>query len=391
MMYSPMRHAGSILWKRQPLQLTFFVTRKCNAQCPYCFYLRSADHAPPKDKELSIDEIARTSRSLGKLLWLAFSGGEVYLSKDLVQISSLFYEHNSPAIMLYPTNGLLPDLITDKTETILKLCTKSVIVVKLSLDGLDRDHDALRNTPGNFAKVMETYHRLGKLLDRYPNFELGINTVFCSENQDKMDEIIDFANTLKRIRTHTISLVRGNLQQPRYKNVDYEKYRHTVERMEKNLKSRKAAVYSFKGGRLKAAQDILQRRLISRTLLTQERTTPCYAGKLSLVLTESGELYPCETLATSFGNVRDYDYDVNKLICTSRANEIISKISRKQCHCTHECNLMINILFNPRMYPSLVKEYLQFSESKDIYPNTCELSSRAFPRTLGELRQRLFL
>src|SRR3990172_6521916 len=42
-MYSWLRHAGSILWKRQPIQLTFFVTRKCNARCPFCFYLRSAE------------------------------------------------------------------------------------------------------------------------------------------------------------------------------------------------------------------------------------------------------------------------------------------------------------------------------------------------------------
>jgi len=29
-----------------------------------------------------------------------------------------------------------------------------------------------------------------------------------------------------------------------------------------------------------------------------------------------------------------------------------------RCHCTHECYFMTNILFNPRLYPSLMKEYL---------------------------------
>ena len=92
------------------------------------------------------------------------------------------------------------------------------------MDGLSHEHDALRNTPGSFEKTMTTYHLLKGLLNKYPNFELGINTVFCSENQDKMDEIIDFANSMEGIKTHTISLIRGNLSDSSFKNIDYRKY-----------------------------------------------------------------------------------------------------------------------------------------------------------------------
>jgi len=149
---------------------------------------------------------------MGKLLWLAFSGGEPYLRKDLVEIAKVFYQQNSPVFMLFPTNGLLPNLIKDKTEQILKQCKNSVVTVKLSLDGLHGDHDTLRDTPGCFEKTMKTYLLLGELLEKYSNFELGINTVFCSTNQDKMDEIINFVKTLKNIKTHTISMIRGGLQ-----------------------------------------------------------------------------------------------------------------------------------------------------------------------------------
>ena len=51
-----------------------------------------------------------------------------------------------------------------------------------------------------------------------------MNTVLCSENQDQMDGIIDFVNGMKSIGTHTISLVRGNLSDGEYKDVDSEKY-----------------------------------------------------------------------------------------------------------------------------------------------------------------------
>ena len=134
-------------------------------------------------------------------MWLAFSGGEVYLRKDLVEISKLFYDRNSPAVMLYPSNGLLPDLIRDQTEQIAEHCRSSVVVVKLSLDGVGSEHDKLRDTRGNFDKTMQTYKLLLGLLDANPNFELGFNTVLTAQNQDKAEEIIDFVSGLDR-RTH---------------------------------------------------------------------------------------------------------------------------------------------------------------------------------------------
>lgn len=358
-MYRSLRHIASIFWKRKPLQLTFFVTRRCNAKCPFCFYLKNTDIARDKPEELSLDEIQKISKSLGNLLWVAFSGGEIYLRDDLVEISKIFYENNKPAIMLYPTNGLLPELIKERTGQILKNSPKSIIAVKLSIDGLYGMHDEIRNTPGSFDKTMETYEMLGGLLDKYPDFELGINTVFCSENQDKMDEIIDFAGSLKNIKTHTISMVRGNLSDESFKKIDFKKYLASTEKLEKNLKNKTSPTYRFKGARIKAAQDILQRRLIHQTMLEQRRLIPCYAGRLNLVLTENGDVYPCEILTESLGNARNYDYDLGKVIQSGKAQQIIHSIQAKQCFCTHECYLMTNILFNPGLYYKLAKEYVQ--------------------------------
>ncbi len=359
-MYSPFRHIGSVLIKKRPIHLTFFITRNCNAQCPFCFYLKSDDKQKSSDHELSLEEITKISSSLGDLLWLAFSGGEIYLRSDLPEISRIFYKNNRPAIMLYPTNGLLPDRIREMTEQILKDCPKSTIAVKLSLDGIGETHDRLRNTPGIFTKTIETYDRLRNLLDIYPNFELGINTVFCSTNQDQMDEIIDFVSAMDSVKTHTISLIRGDLSDKGFKDVDQNKYQHAIARLEQNLKKKGSAkTYRFRGARIKAAQDILQRGLISRTNDEQKRLIPCYAGELNVVLEETGEIYPCESLRRGLGNVRDYAYNIPKLLRSDRSRAILNSIRDSQCYCTHECYFMTNILFNPRLYPALAREYLQ--------------------------------
>ncbi len=280
---------------------------------------------------------------------------------DLVEISEIFYKNNKPAIILFPTNGLLPDVIRARTENILMRCPNSTIVVKLSIDGLESDHDKLRNSPGNFEKTLDTYRMLEHLISKHPNFELGINTVFCSENQDSMDAIIDFVAGLKNIKTHTISLIRGNLVNEHFKKVNYHKYLQAVHKLEINQKSKKSSIYSFKGARIKAAQDIIQHRLIYRTVQDRKRIIPCYAGRLNLVIKESGDVYPCEILSESFGNVRNHEYDVGSVMNSGKAGQVLDSIRGNRCYCTHECYYMTNILFNPRLYPAIAKEYLRFS------------------------------
>ncbi len=357
-MFSPFRHSASILMKTRPIHLTFFVTKRCNGRCPFCFYRESPELTGAGADELGLDEIRKISSSLGSLLWLAFSGGEIFLREDLAAIARTFYQNNRPAIMLLPTNGMLPELIRDTTEEILRECGESIVAVKLSLDGVGDAHDRVRNTAGSFSSTMRTCELLGPLLQRHPNFELGVNTVFSAENQDSMDSIIDFVRGLPDIKTHTISLVRGNLSRQEFKDVDFGRYLHAIRRLEQNLKDASSPVYRFRGARIKAAQDIIQRRLIHRIQKEQRSLIPCYAGRLNLVLSESGEVFPCEILTSSMGNVRDHGYDIRRLLLTGRAKEIVSSIRARKCFCTHECYFMTNILFNPRLYPELLREYL---------------------------------
>lgn len=102
--------------------------------------------------ELSLGEIEKLSSSIGSLLCLAFSGGEIFLRDDLVEITRVFYEKNKPAIILFPTNGLVTDVIREKIEAVLRNCKKSTIVVKLSLEGLENLHDSIRRFGGEFSE-----------------------------------------------------------------------------------------------------------------------------------------------------------------------------------------------------------------------------------------------
>ncbi|MHB8859791.1 MAG: radical SAM protein [Thermoleophilia bacterium] len=354
-MNSSLKYIPSIFYKRQPLQFTYFVTSRCNSRCPFCFYWQ--DRHTGRD-ELTVEEVEKVASSMGDLLWLLFSGGEIFLRKDLPDLVDAFYRHNHPVIITLPTNGLAPDLILPATEEILARSPESAVVCKISLDGVGEDHDRIRNTPGSFDKAMETYEGMRRLGERYQNLQLGINTVFCHDNQDAMDPVIDYVNTLPGCETHTISMIRGNPADGSFKEIDLEKYRRAVERLEGDLKGGKSKMYHFTLARLKTAQDLVQRRLIYETIRQGRRLLPCYAGRIGAVMSETGDIFPCEILGEKMGNVRESGYDFPKIFFSEQADAVRAKINSTQCYCSHECYFVTNILFNPLMYRRVLGQYL---------------------------------
>lgn len=362
-MYSSLKYIPSIFFKRNPFQFTFFVTSRCNARCPFCFYWKDRH---TQRNELSVDEVEKISQSMDDILWLLLSGGEIYVRKDLPDIVDCFYRNNHPVIITLPTNGLVPDLIASQTEEILRRSPESAVVSKVSLDGLGEDHDRIRNTPGNFDKAMETYEKLRRLGKKYGNLQLGINTVFCRENQDRMSDIIDFVNTLPGCETHTISLVRGSPADHECKDVDLEKYRRAIIRLEEDLKGDKPKMYHFTLARLKTAQDLVQRRLIYETVRQSRRQLPCFAGRIGTVMNEEGDIFPCEILPDRMGNIREAGYDFRRVFRSERADQVRARISNTKCYCSHECYFVTNILFNPMMYGRVARQYLDLTQKQAL-------------------------
>ena len=78
------------------------------------------------------------------------------------------------------------------------------------------------------------------------------------------------------------------------------------------------------------------------------RIAPCYAGELIGILSETGEVYLCETLDRSMGNVRDYGCNMAELWRDKQAEAARRFQKRLGCQCTYECAMSVNSLFSPR-------------------------------------------
>ncbi len=360
LMHSPIKYIPQIFLKNRLVQFTFFVTSRCNARCPFCFYWQ--DRHSRRD-ELDLDEIGRVAGSMGGLLWLLFSGGEIFLRRDLADIVDAFYRSCRPVVITLPTNGLAPDLIIPQADEILSRSPESAVVIKVSIDGIGAEHDRIRNTPGSFDKAMETWEELRRLRRRHQNLQTGVNTVFLRQNQDDIEKIIDFVNGLPGCETHTISLVRGSPADGNGKGIDLAKYLCAIERLETDLKGPRPRMYHFSLARLKSAQDLVQRRLIYETVRQGRRQLPCLAGRIAAVMNEVGDVFPCEILDSRMGNVRESGYDLMEVLRSGNAGAVRAQINSSGCYCSHECYFVTNILFNPLMYGRLMKQLMALPQT----------------------------
>jgi len=348
-----------ILFKRgMPLQLIFFVTSRCNLRCSHCFYWRELNHP---QKELSLEEIKKIAKnSRLNLLWLSLTGGEPFLRPDLAEIASSFCHYGKVANISIPTNAQLKDITFKTTKKILTRCPNTYISINISLDGLEKTHDKIRGVKGSFSKAIATYLKLKELKKEFTNFGLSIQTTMIKENQGELKELYLFVRDKLKPDYLNLNLVRGNPRDSDIKKVEIRYYEELLALMEEDAKKGCWGYFKFPFNRIALARNFLVYRQIAQTFKNNQYLSPCYSSNLSGVIDENGNVFPCEILEKAkIGNLRDTNYSLSRLWFSKKNDEIRKRIA-KNCFCTYECAVSINVLFNPRLYQLMLLKALKF-------------------------------
>jgi len=365
-------HGKRVFYKRGslPIYLIHFVTERCNARCLHCL---GSFTSTARDNELTIDEIEKTSRTLGPIFFLLPTGGEPFLRKDLPEIIRIYYMNNALRKVGMPTNGSLTETAVKSVRKILEIGRDLHLGVDISIDGIGEDHDRIRNFPGLFERAVMTYRELKRLEMEYDNFNVCIEITVSHFNQDKLMDIYSyFLNELK-IDNLIIRIVRGAPRDPRAKDVDIEKFEEFSKRVEDDIIAKRLPGYSnFPFSNFVIARDIIGRKLTIKLLREKKYQIPCYAGNLTGVLRSNGDVYPCELLEEKFGNLREVDYNFRELWLSEKADRVRKQIAETKCFCTHECFITNNILFNPLMFPTVFKEWVRLKLRRDNVERTPE-------------------
>jgi len=339
------------LFSPTPTYIILYVTARCNARCKMCFYWKDIEQADIS-QELTLDEIEKISRNFGFLQYITLTGGEPTLRNDLPAIAKIFDKNNHVQFISIPTNSIAVNKIKNDVEEILKN-TNAYLKMCLSLDGLGKKHDDIRGVPGCFEKVIANYKNLAKLKKEVKDFEIMINMTVSSYNYQNVSEVMNFVRQEMPLSVFDFCWTRGDAKEKASKNIDSQNYQtiaKIVNAQEKNFSS------GFSFAKLIAANKLLAREKIAKILAGSSRDFTCTAGKKMVIISEKGLVKPCEMLNLDFGNLRNYDYDIKKILSTDKTQKILKSIKNKECTCTFENAIQNSLVNNPQNWSKLIKK-----------------------------------
>ncbi|MDA1131778.1 MAG: radical SAM protein [Proteobacteria bacterium] len=340
--------AKSFLDPRQVSYLIFYVTNRCNFRCKFCFYYAEIEKGR-KPNELSLDEIDRFSRQLGPLLQLSLTGGEPFLRKDLAELTHIFIRNCDPRYITIPTNASLTDRMVRFLEDVLPQHPNTYLRLTFSIDGIGDDHDEARSMPGSYEKIRASYAAISPLRARFPNLVLDANSVFTARSEDRILETMRRLHADFQFDNLSITYARGDVKDPTLKTDSRDKYVEVNEYLE-SIRRTKENRFLYPVWR--GVRDVSRQNLI-RTVFDDEFVTPCVAGRKLLVISETGEVHPCEILDSSMGNLREVDFDVRQLLKRKESRELVDWIKTSKCKCSFECALAANVVWNASQYPKM--------------------------------------
>mgnify|MGYP000680819222 CR=1 FL=1 len=129
--------------RNEPISLVHFLTNRCNARCSFCFI----DFDDPKTfaNELSLDEISKLTKNLGKsLLNINFTGGEPFARKEINEIADLYIKNTTIQSMYITTNGSLPDRTISFAKNVINKYKHIELTFQISIDDAPEKHNAVR-------------------------------------------------------------------------------------------------------------------------------------------------------------------------------------------------------------------------------------------------------
>lgn len=337
-----LRYLQNLILPHRLSYLVFFVTTRCNAACPFCLRDRFPDAAETgANAELSIDEIDKIASRMQGLAHLLISGGEPFMRNDLDQIIRSFYTRSHTRFVTIPTNGYFSNEIEDKVSRILHENRNLFLQIHISINGTQEVHDSIKRLPSSFAHLEETCRKLKKLRYSFNNLRLASITVASDSLKGNMPDLAAFlGKDLSFFDNYYLTPVIQKDGRPIENPLlpeDREAWMHLKRKQQRRL-LRFWDTYAY--STLRRSQ-----YLIARAMKRNSAVVDCTAGRRFVVLKQNGEVFPCEfSQSVAIGNIRDFGYDIKRLLRCDQARHIRDNIVKRKCYCCWACAMNINLV-----------------------------------------------
>lgn len=334
--------------KGSPYKLNYAVTYKCNARCTICnIWKKYVDSPEMQKEELTLSEIDSIFKEFD-LSWVSLTGGEPFLREDITDIALSVDKHNPHLHMLsIPTNGSFPEKAFETAQIVLEKTELPNVFITVSLDGDEPLHDHLRGVKGMWKKARKTYELLNTIEDN--RFRALLEFTISKHNAGHLKETLDSFGVTDYSRV-VITAAHSSF------------YYHTEE---DDLHDTSSAAQVDESLSLCGHAGIeglfpgVYLRLLKKYLRGEPVPLKCVSGCSSFFLDPYGVLYPCISMDTPLGSLKESS--LHDILRTEHVKSISRQIKKGECpQCWTPCEAYQTILEN--LPKAVVHAYLMEDE-----------------------------
>ncbi len=330
----------AVLFRMRPKvsHLILHVTNICNFRCNHCFV-----EFAEKPKDLTLDEVEQVAQVFNDLIWLDIGGGEPFIREDLPEIIAKFKARE----VSIPTNGWFTEKIFVVIKRIQETSGIKNLILTISIDGMPETHDEIRQKKGSFDQLSKTYELIRK---NFPELRIKINTVLNNRNLQEIIPLMKRVQEEMKPDFHSILFLRGSPINPDYRLPDTKEIRALEDRI---FEIQQEYLYGRKGvlSDIQRNYQWIKREVANQIVEKNTQVIPCLGGQAHVVVYANGDVAPCELLSR-VGSIRKTP--LLEILNGPAWEKAVKGIKAKECNCTHDCNMVENVLFNFNLYPQLL-------------------------------------
>jgi MoaA/NifB/PqqE/SkfB family radical SAM enzyme len=269
-------------------ELAIMPTFRCNARCQMCHIWQYPSRRP---EELTLEHIDKLPQGFARI---NIGGGEPTLRKDIVEIADILSQKTNH--LEISTNGYF-------TDRLIFIAQKHPdIRIRISLEGLPKKNDEIRGLKNGFDRAMRSMIRLRELGIKDIGFAITIS-------HRNAEELVDLYHLCAYMGVEFSQCVVHDAWQFRIPdNVieDKEKVMGEIKDFIRELLRSKRKDYFLK---VKDWYRAYLNRGFINFIKDDKRLLPCGAGTDIAFIDPYGEVYPCNALPQSMGNIKQVSFE----------------------------------------------------------------------------------
>lgn len=314
---------------KYPHKISYILTYQCNLRCSMCNIWKKKP-----TEELNLEEIERFFKISNNFSWVGITGGEPFLRKDINEVVKIIIDNCKQLVAIhFASNGTMTDRIIEVVEETLSYKKrKCKLLFTLSIDGPPYLHDKIRGLDGGWVRCMNTFRKLRQ--NKFVKPRIGITLSHSNLNAfpELFASLKDAEPSLK-FDDITINIFQKSsfyYSNDAMPSLDYSQITKAIDKI-LSMDNDSFTINNF----LRRKYLVLYKRYL------QYKRCPlrCQALSATCIMDPAGEIYPCGIYDVKIANIKEYDYDLNKIWNRSAVQNLSAQCSKSICpSCWSPCD-----------------------------------------------------